>query len=265
MTRTPATPLVLLYHSVSPEADDPFEVTVGPRRFAEQMAWLHRRGLRGTSVGELLAAHARGGSASRGLVGLTFDDGYVDVLRHALPVLAGHGFSATVFALSGRLGGWNAWDSGGPRKPLMTAHQLREAASAGIEIGSHGSRHVRLPTVGPDALDEEIRGSRERLQAITGQPVGGFCYPWGVTSRQVVDRVRAAGYDYACAVWHTGLPDPYAAYALPRTYLHDGDHGWRLDAKRWRHRLTCRGRLGLLRPRPAFAVDLTHAAKASPP
>jgi len=243
--RSPGTPLIFLYHSITPYDEDPFQVTIHPRRLREQLGWLRRRRLRGTSVGHVLAARAEGNS--RGLVALTFDDGYADFVEYALPILAEYGFSATLFALSGRLGGWNAWDAGGPRKALMTAAQLREVAQAGIEIGSHGHGHIRLASAPREALQEEVFGSRDTLRALTGQPVDGFCYPWGDVSAEVVEQVRAAGYGYACGVWHSTLPRPFA---LHRTYLHDGDHSWRLDAKRMRHLATSTGRLRLLQPRP---------------
>ena len=149
--------MVLMYHSVEPYQADPYLVTVSPPRFEQQMRWLARRGLRGTSVRDLLAARAVG--AAKGLVGLTFDDGYADFARHALPVLQRFGFGATVFVIAGRLGGDNAWDLEGPRKQLMDARQVRDLGQAGIEIGSHGLRHVRLPAAG-DTAAEEIGGSR---------------------------------------------------------------------------------------------------------
>ncbi len=60
-----------------------------PSRFAEQMAWLQRRGLRGVGIGTLIDAMRAG--RQRGLVGITFDDGYVSVLEAALPELRRHG------------------------------------------------------------------------------------------------------------------------------------------------------------------------------
>ena len=133
-------PMVLMYHSVQPYTDDPYLVTVGPPRFEQQMRWLSRRGLRGVSIAELLAARAAG--AGKGLVGLTFDDGYADFAEYALPVLQRYGFTATVFVIAGRLGGDNVWDPAGPRKPLLDAAQVRRLAEAGVEIGSHGMQHV---------------------------------------------------------------------------------------------------------------------------
>jgi peptidoglycan/xylan/chitin deacetylase (PgdA/CDA1 family) len=224
--------MVLMYHSVAPYAEDPYQVTVHPYRFERQMHWLRRRGLRGTSVGELLAARR-----APGLVGLSFDDGYADFVHYAMPILARYGFTATVFVLAGRLGGENAWDRPGPRKALMTAEQVRRAAAAGIEIGSHSLTHPRLPEVAGDELRGEVRDSRAVLSRLTGQEVRGFCYPYGAAGTREVDAVRDAGYGYACAV-RPSTPD--SRYTVPRTYVGDRDTSLRLFAKRLRHRMVTR-------------------------
>jgi peptidoglycan/xylan/chitin deacetylase (PgdA/CDA1 family) len=196
------------------------------------MRWLARRGLRGVSIRDLLAARAAG--AGKRLVGLTFDDGYADFTRHALPVLERYGFGATVFVIAGRLGGDNAWDPEGPRKRLMDAREVRDLARAGIEIGSHGLRHVRLPAA-RDVLAEEVGGSRRILQEITGEPVSGFCYPYGDLDGDAGARVRDMGYGYGCAIW----PSAYTSqHALPRTYIGEADTAPRLWAKRVRHQLS---------------------------
>ena len=226
-------PMVLMYHSVAPYDEDPYQVTVTPQRFEQQLSWLERRGLRGVSMGELLAARQR--SCDDGLVGLTFDDGYEDFLRYAVPALGRRGFTATAFVIAGRLGGSNAWDRQGPRKPLLTASQVREVAAAGLEIGSHGLRHVTLERTTSLALLREQQVSRSMLQDVTGTSVPGFCYPYGHLSARVVDGVAAAGYDYGCAIWTS---DQTGRYALPRVYVGDSDGPARLRAKWLRQRLT---------------------------
>jgi peptidoglycan/xylan/chitin deacetylase (PgdA/CDA1 family) len=226
-------PVILMYHSVTPYEEDPYRVTVSPARFEQQMRWLHGRGLRGASVEKVLDARASGRGQS--LVGLTFDDGYADFVEYALPVLKGYGFSATVYVIAGRMGTDNAWDPQGPRKPLLTAEQVRQVADAGIEIGSHGLRHVPLAKAPDGALAEEIDGSRRTLQAVSGQDVPGFCYPYGDIDGTVVAGVRAAGYGYGCAHW----PSEYTGrYALPRTVILESDSPPRLWAKGVRHWLT---------------------------
>jgi peptidoglycan/xylan/chitin deacetylase (PgdA/CDA1 family) len=226
-----AVPAILMYHSISPYEDDPYDITVRPERFDQQMRWLHRSGRRGTSVGHLLDAHRRG--AANGLVGLSFDDGYGDFTEHALPVLQRYEFGATMFMPAGLLGGDNAWDAEGPRKALLSAGQLRQVAAAGIEIGSHGFRHLSLPASSDADLAREIGESRDILRDVAGQEVDGFCYPYGHLDERVIDAVGRAGYSYGCAVWDT---DFAGQYALPREYIRDTDSPrslWARGARRW--------------------------------
>jgi peptidoglycan/xylan/chitin deacetylase (PgdA/CDA1 family) len=237
-------PLVLMYHSVSPYDEDPHEVTITPQRFERHMRWLRGRGLRGVSVAELLSARADG--RGRGLVGLTFDDGYEDFVTYAMPVLQRYGFTATAFVLAGRLGGHNAWDSRGPYKALLTADQVCQAAQSGMEIGSHGLDHVSLPEADDTRLSAETVRSRVILQELIGQQIRGFCYPWGHLDARVVKAVQAAGFDYACAC---GPSAAIGRHAIPRTYVHDRDTSWRLDAKRIRSGLTVCNRIAVRRHR----------------
>lgn len=225
---------VLMYHSVAPYDQDPYSVTVRPARFEQQLRWLHRRGLQGVSMRELLVARREG--AGRRLVGLTFDDGYADFCEYVLPALARFGFTATVFAIADLLGGANSWDAAGPRKALMTPEEIRHAAERGMEIGSHGRRHVSLMSTDGrgDVLTAEVAGSRAILREVSGQEVTGFCYPYGHLDRLAVNAVRAAGYHYGCAIWRSQLT---GLHALPRIYIGDRDGSLRLLAKWYRHHL----------------------------
>ncbi|GGS79560.1 polysaccharide deacetylase [Planobispora rosea] len=225
-------PYVLMYHSVEEYESDPLLITVSPRRFAAQMSWLRRSGLRGVSMRDLLAAEASG--RARGMVGLTFDDGYADFATEAVPILVRYGFTATVFAVAGHLGGHNVWDPDGPRKPLMTAQQLREVDAAGMEVASHTVNHTFLEMADDAGLELELKESRMVLEDVLDRDVTGFAYPYGLAGAREVDAVRAAGYSYACAIWkseHSGR------HALARTYVGDRDGALRMRAKRIRHRL----------------------------
>ncbi|WP_329410055.1 polysaccharide deacetylase family protein [Streptomyces sp. NBC_00704] len=235
-----AVPWVAMYHSVGDCSEDPYRITVTPERLEKQLRWLRRRGLRGVSVGELLAARGRG--EGRGLVGLTFDDGYADFLTDALPVLRRNGCTATLFVLPGRFGGDNAWDPLGPRKPLLTADGVRRAADEGVEIGSHGLTHVDLTAADDLALKTETVESRAVLAELLGAAPDGFCYPYGTIDRRAVDAVREAGYAYACAIDPGPLNGPHA---LPRLHVGQNDDALRLYLKYRLHRLRRRPVEGL--------------------
>jgi peptidoglycan/xylan/chitin deacetylase (PgdA/CDA1 family) len=217
-----------MYHSVSDCPDDPFNITVSTDRLDRQIAWLRGRGLRGVSVRDLLDARARG--EERGMVGLTFDDGYADFLTTALPVLRRWQCGATVFLVAGRLGGENAWEPFGPRKPLLDADGVRRVVAEGVEVASHGMTHLDLTKVTDEELRTEVEVSRRRLTELVGEGVEGFCYPYGFVDERVVAAVRAAGYRYACAI----APGPAGAgdLALPRIHIGQSDTAPRLELKR---------------------------------
>lgn len=91
---------ILMYHRIadrSPATAPWFErgTAVTPQAFAAQMAWLAQR----FDVVPL-AAIREAGRHTRPRVAITFDDGYADVMQHALPVLAELGVPATVFVVA---------------------------------------------------------------------------------------------------------------------------------------------------------------------
>ena len=174
------------------------------------MGFLKRRGLRGVSVRELL--RAVGTEGARGLVGLTFDDGYDNFLHAALPILERYGFSATVFAVGGAVGAENTWDER-PRMRLLGAEGIREAARRGMEVGSHAMSHIRLSGLRAEELEKEVVESRRVLGEILDEAVEGFCYPYGSVDGAAARFVRRAGYTYACACW-TRVES--SIYDLPR-------------------------------------------------
>jgi peptidoglycan/xylan/chitin deacetylase (PgdA/CDA1 family) len=229
-------PMILMYHGVAEVAEDPNLLCVSPRRFAEQLDWLERRGLRGVGIGALVEAMRAG--RQRGLVGITFDDGYRSVLEEALPELKRRGFGATAYIISGRLGRTNEWDEG-PSWPLMTASQVRELAAAGIEIGSHAATHMRLAGASPEQLRAEVSASRTSLAAVLGAEIRGFAYPYGSMDAAARRAVRDAGYEYACAV--EASTAEIGLMALPRMYVGQQDDAVRMAAKR----LLYRGRIAL--------------------
>lgn len=102
--------VVLLYHRVGEGAHDPQGLCCTPARFAEQLAALRER-FRLAALSELFPAPGRLRVKERRVV-VTFDDGYLDNLTVAKPILEKHGVPATVFVMTGAAGASGApwWD-----------------------------------------------------------------------------------------------------------------------------------------------------------
>jgi peptidoglycan/xylan/chitin deacetylase (PgdA/CDA1 family) len=93
---------ILLYHRVARLRTDPWGLAVTPRRFAEHLRVL-REHTNPMGLGEMCGALGDGGLAERS-VAVTFDDGYLDNLLNAKPLLERYEVPATVFVASGFVG-----------------------------------------------------------------------------------------------------------------------------------------------------------------
>jgi peptidoglycan/xylan/chitin deacetylase (PgdA/CDA1 family) len=95
-----------------------------------------------------------------------------------------------------------------PAAKRLTANQLRELAH-GFEIGAHTLTHPRLPSISLDEARREIVEGKDALEAMIGQPVRSFCYPYGAYGDAHPPLVRAAGFIMARTVerFCTGTPE----------------------------------------------------------
>lgn len=62
------------------------------------------------------------------------------------------------------------------------------------EIGAHTLTHPSLPSLTDPALTEEVRGSKQWLESVTGRECRMFAYPYGHHSPAVRDAVKNAGF-----------------------------------------------------------------------
>jgi peptidoglycan/xylan/chitin deacetylase (PgdA/CDA1 family) len=191
---------IISYHQIDPRPARGTlwrELVTPPERFRQEMQALARRGWRGVSMREL-QPYLRGERRGK-VVGLTFDDGFLNNMQ-ALPILQAFGFTATLFAIPGLVGGVNEWDrpAGIEIKPLMGREHLQAWLAAGMEIGSHTFNHVDLTECDAQQAHHEIDGSRQALEDLLGCEVESFCFPYGRLRDEHVDMVRAARYTSAC-------------------------------------------------------------------
>lgn len=101
--------VILGYHRVGDPAHDPLGLTVTAEELDTHLELLARRA-RPVTLQEIVAGYAYGGPHPRS-VAVTFDDGYLDTLQLALPLLERHGVPATVFCTTGSPGAAFWWDS----------------------------------------------------------------------------------------------------------------------------------------------------------
>jgi peptidoglycan/xylan/chitin deacetylase (PgdA/CDA1 family) len=114
-----------------------------------------------------------------------------------------------------------------PMKPA----QVRAISSMRIQFGSHALTHPSLPTLQAAEKAAEIRGSFERMKALTGVTPLSFAYPYGDRDEKSEAIVRQAGFLCACTTEGHPLHRRSSLFALPRVGVGN------VDARRFAHEL----------------------------
>ena len=168
-SRRPNEGLVLLYHRVGGEDPDPHHLSVSARAFDQQMTWLSET-CTVLPLDQLVEGAARGTLPPRA-VAVTFDDGYLDTLAVAAPILGRLGLPATCFVMTDGLDGTHEfwWDQlavgllgDGDRPavldiPLPDGLHSMPTSTRGLRLLAHWRIYHALVHAGVDARDRAMK------------------------------------------------------------------------------------------------------------
>lgn len=188
-----AAAVVLCYHSLDRTG---WKYGVDPAMFVRQMEYLQKK-RRPVALENVIRFLAGKINLPEGAVAVTFDDGYLNVIEHGLDVLRRLKIPAVFFVTADRVSGSREL---GNDFPLANWDNLLDAARAGIEIGSHSRTHAKLDLLPPDEIAREAVESKAIIESEIGKPARFFSYPKGRFTAEVIEAVRAAGYEAACGM-----------------------------------------------------------------
>jgi peptidoglycan/xylan/chitin deacetylase (PgdA/CDA1 family) len=225
---------VLLYHAFS-ECDQSSRFVVARRMFARQMRILSLLRFNVLPYGEFARSIREGRLPPPRTVVLTIDDGYADNGKIAAAILERHGFGATIFLVSGRLGAVNDWSDAAPLRgrELLSVQQLDPLRDRGIEFGAHTLTHPCLPDVADEAVAEEVESSRFALEEALSTPIRTFAYPYGQLDDRTLAAVQRAGFLSACTTEPRLARLDDHPLLIPRLEIKGGDSLWRFLLKVW--------------------------------
>jgi peptidoglycan/xylan/chitin deacetylase (PgdA/CDA1 family) len=173
---------ILEYHVLGqPQSEVPYPDLYTPRTsFRKQMDWLDEQDYEAVTLEQVEEAWYHGGTLPTKPIVISFDDGYRPQYTFALPTLREHGWPGV---LNLKAEGSDLYES-----------NVKAMIAAGWELAAHTIHHSDLTTLEPEALEEEVAGSRKLLQREYGVPVRNFCYPSGRFDSTVIAAVDSAGY-----------------------------------------------------------------------
>lgn len=205
---------ILLYHRIS-DGRDP--LALGPAKFRAQMEYLAESGMRAVDAVTALDLLYAGQLEPR-TVAITFDDGFRDVLDNAQPVLAEHGFSATVFVSTAVIDGEVSYSWAPSDAVTASWAEIRSMEASGVlRFEPHSRTHPDLTRLGDEEAREEISGSKLDLERQIERETHAFCYPSGFFSSRECDLVRESGLRYGLSCEpgaNTASTDPFLVHRI---------------------------------------------------
>jgi len=225
--REPLIP-ILMYHGIRNHlsARRPyFETNTSPKMFAAQMQFLRDNGYKTVSLNETVDCIKTDGDNQK-RVAITFDDGYLDFYTDAFPTLSQHGFTATMFAVSGFT---HAKAIRSADREFMTWSQLREIHRHGMEIGSHTVTHPELWRLSQRELEYELMHSKKTIEGALGEPIRSFSHPFALPEqnkefiRTLCTLLRKHGYENGVSTIIGTVGSDHMRYLLPRLPINSHD------------------------------------------
>lgn len=202
---------ILNYHQVNDVNYSPLTMQVP--HFEQQMAYLHDNGYHTITLDELYAFLEEGKALPDKAVVITFDDGYQDNYKNALPILKKYGMKATVFMIGDSVGA--------PR--FMTADELRTMQQNGIDVESHTYSHKDLTKMDQANVESELMRSRLILEDVLHKPVRYVAYPCGFYNDTVLKATKDTGYRLGLTVTTGNARRGDNPLALQRLAVFEGD------------------------------------------
>jgi peptidoglycan/xylan/chitin deacetylase (PgdA/CDA1 family)/glycosyltransferase involved in cell wall biosynthesis len=232
---------VLMYHKVpSHEIHTQHRIFVTKDRFERHLQFFKKKNFQTISFSELEEYR----SGKRDFIAfpkkpliITFDDGYIDNLTNAAPLLKQYGFGATIFLLADQAVDHNYWDAnnGDPKSAIMTLEQKKELISYNFEIGSHGFRHEKIVDMDDKKAWHELHGSKAVLEKAFAQNVNVYAFTYGITSPHHAKMAERAGYNFAVNTDTGGLSfeeNPYAIFRV-NVFPEDGEAQLKKKTSSW--------------------------------
>ncbi|WP_426416992.1 polysaccharide deacetylase family protein [Aestuariirhabdus sp. LZHN29] len=162
------------------------------------------------------------GVRSKADILLTFDDGYANNSK-ALELVLKHGYTATLYVVYHSIGSHSDWQKNREALSLLSMKEIKRFASLGVEIGLHGAYHQDMTAIQPNDLQEQLVAAKSELENQIGKPVFGLAYPYGRYNKDVMARVRDAGFLYACSTEAGRVSASLSDYQIKRLTIENMD------------------------------------------
>lgn len=166
-----------MYHSVSLTESE--GLTISAKKLEEQFKYLAENGYKTYHFKDLMDLKKL--PFKKNMV-ITFDDGYINQMELAIPLLEKYDLKATFFVPLAYLGKTDEWNTGS--LPIMTAEALKTLDPVSIELAFHSFHHNRYTELSAAEIEEDTRLCFESVSENELSFAAVLAYPYGKYPRK---------------------------------------------------------------------------------
>lgn len=176
--------LVLYYHSVGEE---------DVQRFRWQIEKLLK-------LGKVVHADFNTSIKSKRVFAITFDDGFISILKNVLPIIKSFSIPITIFFPTGYIGKAPGWEIRGekydPKEIVLNKDQILELDKNLVRVGSHSVTHPNFLLISPERQLSELVESRQALNLLIKENIDSFSFPYGAYDMKLINLAHESGYKF---------------------------------------------------------------------
>jgi len=228
---------VLMYHHILPDSGF---ITVRLDNFRDQLKTIKQGGWHTLSAQEFLEFKKGLFTPPKKSLLITFDDGWLDNLIYAYPLLKEYGFKATVFVVTDwtnraplkendKLSYINHKESdkkarAGEAGAVFNIDQMRESSDV-FDFHSHAHTHTDRVKNSVD-FAKELEESQRFFMTRFGKKSEHLCHPWGYYEQGDEELINKAGFELAYTVENGSNTVKDHPFYIKRFTVKDRDGLW---------------------------------------
>ena len=147
---------------------------------------------------------------------ITFDDGYLNNLKYAIPILEKYGIPSHIFITSDFIKSENT--------EFLNQKELRELSQIqNVSIGSHGKSHRKLIILDDKMIELEVQESKDYIENIISNKIDSISYPHGAFNDRVIKIIQKEEYTYGATSIFGSIGKKVNRLMLPRIDIWSND------------------------------------------
>lgn len=166
-----------MYHQV--DLNESMGLIISSEKLEAQFKFLAEKGYHSYHLSELKQLQKL--PVKKNIV-ITFDDGYVNQLEYAYPLLQKYHLKATFFIPLKYIGSEDTWNS--PTSPIMDLEALKSIDPTVVQLAYHSYEHKKYTELSPEQIETDTQKALEVVSE-NALPFGPYlAYPYGKFPRK---------------------------------------------------------------------------------